>query len=272
MKIKVLILLAIFGTVNAIAQTNINDYKYVTVPHYFEFVKGKNAHRLNTTTRFLFKKNGFNAFMEDEIKEDDYKDNNCLALKAEVVKVNAILKTKLKVVLKNCNDEVVFESKTGESKLKTYGEAYKEALTKAFESFSDLNYQYKPNNNVVKEKKEEVKAVVTEVLEKKEDEKEEVAGQQATKKIIQTEVVEKKEIPVAPIKEQPSTLHAQATDSGFKVVDNASNIVMILLKTARPDFFIVKDQNAIVYKEEGNWYISKTVGNESTKEKLEIKF
>jgi hypothetical protein len=70
----VITLILVFGcVVLSKAQTTIDDYKYVVVPHFYEFVKGKDAYRLNTITRHLLRKNGFAAFMEEEIKESDYK-------------------------------------------------------------------------------------------------------------------------------------------------------------------------------------------------------
>ena len=186
MKKAVITLILVLGlVVFAKAQSSINDYKYVVVPHFYEFIKGKDTYRLNTITRYLLKKKGFAAFMEEEIKESDYKSNNCLALKADVVSINSMLKVKLKVVLKNCDGDIIFESEVGASKLKEYDIAYKEALNKAFESFEGISYKYTPNKEILaradknesdakvaeaEKEVEKLKAEIQELKEKKEKE------------------------------------------------------------------------------------------------------
>jgi hypothetical protein len=67
-------------------------------------------------------------------------------------------------------------------------------------------------------------------------------------------------------------LYAQPVENGFQVVDTSPKIVMILLETAKSNVFIVKGQNAIVYKEEGSWYLSKNDGTKVSIEALNIKF
>ena len=47
---------------------------------------------------------------------------------------------------------------------------------------------------------------------------------------------------------------------------------MILLKTSKENTFIVKGENAIVYEEDGFWYISKNDGVKVSVERLDIKF
>ena len=278
----------LLGVFSLQAQSNINNYKYVTVPYFFEFVKGKNAHRLNTTTRFLLKKNGLNAFMDDELTANDYKQNNCLALQTDVIKINALLKTKLKVVLKNCNDEVIFESKVGESKAKSYDEAYQEALMDACESFADLNYKYTPANQPIsKEEPEETIETPKEItvveeqpkhVEKIEQEvaKKEVAESTKEEVIesVESNIQEKVEIeePVIATPKPSNVLYAQAIDEGYQVVDSTPKVVMVLLKTSLVDVFLVADKNAIVFKENGLWVISKNKDGEIIKEILELKF
>ena len=38
---------------------NINDYKYVSVPDRFDFLKTSDQYQLNSLTEFLLKKNGY---------------------------------------------------------------------------------------------------------------------------------------------------------------------------------------------------------------------
>ncbi|HEX9828033.1 MAG TPA: hypothetical protein VGA80_15645, partial [Flavobacteriaceae bacterium] len=74
------------------------------------------------------------------------------------------------------------------------------------------------------------------------------------------------------VKEASNLLYAQPVENGFQVVDTSPKIVMILLETAKSNVFIVKGQDAIVYKEEGSWYLSKNDGTKVSIEALNIKF
>ena len=98
------------------------------------------------------------------------------------------------------------------------------------------------------------------------------------KNIVEVVISEEKSKKVEPIiqevkvKEDNLSLYAQATNNGFQVVDNTPKVVMILLKTSKENTFIVKGENAIVYEEDGFWYISKNDGVKVSVERLDIKF
>jgi hypothetical protein len=74
------------------------------------------------------------------------------------------------------------------------------------------------------------------------------------------------------VKEDLQMLYAQPIENGFQIVDSTPKVVMILLETPKENTFIVKDQNAIVYKQDGFWYLSKNDGSSKTLETLNIKF
>ena len=67
-------------------------------------------------------------------------------------------------------------------------------------------------------------------------------------------------------------LYAQAIQNGYQIVDSSPKVVMILLETAKEDTFIVKGETAIVYKEDGFWYISRNDGLKLETELITIKF
>lgn len=307
MKKRILtIALILVGFTVSFGQNSLNDYKYVIVPNYFEFLKGKDMYRLNTMTRFLLKKYGLNAYMEEEITAQDYKRNNCLGLRANVLNIKGMFTTKVKVVLTNCNNEVVFETKEGKSKIKTYEEGYKDALQKAFVSFEDIDYQYNPNNALANNQNSEVsinensdeevqqlKAQIEQLKKEKELEAKKIAAankkaEEERKKQMQEEkeMIKKVNNEKFNVKEEfgqtkaekrlknnnsskPSNLlYAQELENGYQLVDNTPKVVMVLIETPQKNFYIVKDQNAIVFKENGAWYFSK--GDE--KKQLNIKF
>lgn len=74
------------------------------------------------------------------------------------------------------------------------------------------------------------------------------------------------------LKHDAQTLFAQPIEKGYQVVDTTPKIIMILLETPKANTFIVKDQNAIVYEEDGFWYLSKNDGTSTSLERINIKF
>jgi hypothetical protein len=257
MKSKFLIALtAFFLTSTLLSQTNLNDYKYVILPRKYDFLKEVDKYQLNSLTKFLFEKENFNVFYDDESFPEDFSKDRCLALFANVLDDSKMFKTKLSVQLRDCNNNIVFTSVEGSSKEKNYKNAYHEALRTAFTSLQEVNYKYQPKGQpeII-----EVKPPTTPKPEKP-------VVKEAPKNVIQQEskepAVTKKDI-------SDNTLYAQQIEKGFQLVDSTPKIVMKLVNTPKQDVYIVKGQDAIVYKEDGFWYIASD--NKSVKS-LNIKF
>ncbi|MCF6295474.1 MAG: hypothetical protein L3J25_07270 [Flavobacteriaceae bacterium] len=264
------------------AQTNLNDYKYVIVPNKFDFLKEADKYQLNSLTKFLFNKYGFEAFMVNEQFPQDLVKNACLSLRSEVINDSGMFKTKLMVVLKNCNNEIIFTSRVGETKEKEFKKAYNLALRDAFISFETINYSYKPNDKMVAETRQ-IKPTTTQEIEKLKEEiktlKEEkyssikVSAKVEDKKVeIVEETVVVPEVKKVNTVKTSNVLYVQEIVNGFQIVDSTPKIVMILLVTPKQDVFIVKGKDAIVYKEDGFWYLSENNGLKTTTKTLNIKF
>ena len=73
--------------------------------------------------------------VEGEQYPDDLAGNVCMGLTSDVEKGKGMFKTKLNVVLKNCQGGVIYTSEVGESRIKEYDKAYSDALRNAFKSF-----------------------------------------------------------------------------------------------------------------------------------------
>src|SRR5690606_635994 len=116
--------------------------KYINVPVKYEFLKEADQYQLNSLTRFLFNKEGFTVLPDKENYPEDYKQNRCLALRANLVNNSGMFNTKVVLELVDCNDKVVFTSKEGTSREKDFKTGYHEALREAFESFKSINYSY----------------------------------------------------------------------------------------------------------------------------------
>jgi len=268
------------------AQSSLNDYKYIIVPNKYDFLKEADKFQLNSLTKFLFNKNGFISLLEDENYPEDLVNNSCLSLKVDVEKLNSLLKTKLVIVLKNCKNNIVFTSEIGETREKEYRKAYNLALRDAFKSIETINYSYKPSKNIASqvskpsaESNQEIEKLKEEIksLKEKESSKVEVATKVEDKKVEIEDKVEEIVETVAPKQEfktvkVSNVLYAQEIDNGFQVVDSTPKVVMILLSTPKQDAFIVKGRDAIVYKEDGFWYLSENNGGTTTTNTLNIKF
>ena len=266
----------------------INNYKYIVIPLKYELLSKADQYQINSLTKFLFNKYGYSAFLENDTFPEDLSSNRCLALRAELVKAKgAFLSTRLIINLLDCKGQLIVSSKIGKTKEKEYKAAYNIALRGAFESFQFHNYKYKPvlsvinsssnNNNITaklsdgekKQAQEEIERLKQEVAALKEEKE---AKPNVIEAVIETPTKEKKAEKLIELKEDSKTLYAQPIDNGFQVVDSSPKVVMILLETPKENTYIVKGQNAIVYKEDGFWYLSRNDGKSISLETLNIKF
>ncbi len=248
------------------AQTDINNYKYVVIPLQYEFLKGKDTYRLNTLTRVLFKREGFDAYFNEEQLPEDLFNDRCLALYADVKEVKGgFRKTKLEIVIKDCNGELVLKSEVGQSGENVHEKRHQEALTEAFKSIKKLNYSYKP-----KEKEENI--VENETVETVEelDELEKVGEVEIEKTVEAKEETVKEEEP-KPVKNK-NALNAKSIPQGFHLLNADSKLIMTLYKTAADDVFIVKGKDAIVFKSGIKWMYSQNDGASTVLKELDIKF
>ncbi len=137
----ILILLVLFSTAIQ-AQNNSKTYKYAIVPLQYNFLSKPNQFQLNVLTRVKLKEAGFKVYMDEGEKMPiELSENNCMALKANVIKEKGIFTSNLLFQLRNCYGNVVFESR-GSSREKAYEVAYKEALTIALDEFLFISSKY----------------------------------------------------------------------------------------------------------------------------------
>ncbi|TVZ58900.1 hypothetical protein NA63_1415 [Flavobacteriaceae bacterium MAR_2010_105] len=276
------------------AQENINNYKYVIVPTSYDFLEGQDRYQLNSLTKFLFNKYGFTAFFQNEDFPQDLRNNRCLAMFVNVEKEKGFLRTKLRIDLLDCNGNLVTSSRVGSTNEKEFDKAYNLALRDAFETFQHIDYSYQPSKTTVAstavepaasenlvEKEKEIERLQDELKSLKEEKKEPVKTNEAPVPVVKEEpkietIVEEGQPKVVEanieVKEASDLLYAQPIANGFQVVDLTPKIVMVLLETAKTDTFLVKDDDAIVYKENGLWYLSRNDGSKVSIEPLNIKF
>jgi len=254
------------------AQNNINDYKYIIIPKKYDFAKSEDQYQLNSLTKFLFNKHGYEAYFENEEFPEDLEKNRCLALTTEVSNEKKnMFKTKLEIILKDCYGKVVITSEIGESRLKKFNKSYTQALRAAFETFENLEYKYVPKQEI------SIETPKTETINIEESKAKDVSEDvvKVVKEEVNNEVDKVAEVvreAESNTKDNSDLYYAQPTKNGFQLVDSEPKIVMILLSTAAEDVYLVKDKNAIVFKEDGFWYYSENNGKGAEKKLINIKF
>ena len=223
---------------------SVNDYKAVIVPLKYDFLKNENQYRLNTLTKFNLGKAGFISFYNKETIPAEYNDR-CSLLYANVERENGFLITKLYIIFKDCNDKIIFKSNVGKSKEKDFQTAYLEAFNEAFQSVYDLHYKYsgiiaKPQTEIVP-----------------------TASQVTSIETIQSNIA----------LNDPNLLYAQATPTGFQLIDSTPKVVMKLMKTSQNNSFIaIKDaiQGSLILKD-NQWFFEFYKNDQLISKKVNVK-
>ncbi len=281
MKTKYILILVICCNVSYISaqlSSNLNNYKYIIVPDKYDFFKEPNKYRLNELTVFLFQKKGFNVLSIADPYPADLADNNCLALRANVTKESSLLRTRLKVELNDCKGHKVYETKIGKTIERNVYKSYNLALRDAFTSFDVVNYNYNGKTLApVKTNVTDTNATpnISKTTASTQDEIKKLKAQVATlkqEKEKQAEELKKDQPSKVSLNFERTVLYAQKIENGFQLVDKTPQVVMILLETARRDTFIVKGENATVYKDNDVWYLSKNENDKVVTTQLTIKF
>ena len=245
---KILLSLILLLSLASFSQT-INDYQYVIVPIKFDFLKENDQYRLNTTTKLLLQKYGFKAFLNSEQPPAEASSNRCSVLYAFLDQNSNMFTTKIKVVLKDCFDKVVFETDYGVSRIKEFAPAYNEALRNAFKSFDKLEYKYNGGNVVV------VETVAPAVPEKPTPE---VSTLNTNTTSETTEVF----------------YFAQPTPNGFQVVNSEPKVILRLFNTSQKNVFIGtrNNINGVVLSKNGKWVFEYYDSGKLVSEGINLKF
>jgi len=136
------LVLLLFLSYSGYSQTTISNYKYVVVPEKFNFLKQKDQYSLNSLTKGLLEYKGFTVYFDNTNLPGEVANNRCRALSADVLEKSGMFSTRLTLILKDCQGNIVFKSKEGESREKEYRVAYNMALRDAFTSLDTVPYSY----------------------------------------------------------------------------------------------------------------------------------
>ena len=227
---------------------SINDYQYIIVPSKFTDFKVEGKYSLNLSTKLLLQKYGFKAFLTTDSIPDEIANSSCKKLYADLVNDNGIMTTKVKIVIKDCREKILFETAFGSSREKELPIAYNFAFREAAKSFEKLNYKYNGKNDI-----NAITVVVT-----KESENNVPTSSSNTSSSDTSQVF----------------YFAQPTTNGYQIVDNEPKIIMKLFNTSQKNVFMaVKGEiNGTVISKDGEWFFEYYENRKLVSELLKLKF
>lgn len=252
---KHLISLLVLITGFATAQRTVNDYQYAVVPAKFEFSRDADQYKLNTYTKMYMEKYGFITFMENEVPRE-LANSNCNKLYVDLIENKTLFTTKLTVVLKDCQNKILFKSDEGLSKEKEFKIAYPQALRQAFNSFNTLNYKYSGAELAV-ESSQNMPATSNPNMTVK------PMANDAAGVVLTGTAAGAKDL-----------LFAQPTANGFQVVDTTPKVILRLKVTSKQDVFIAERESVsgLLFTANGKWIFEYYLQGTLVSETLNIKF
>ena len=280
-KIVSILIICCFALLKVNSQTEVNSYKYIIVPLQYKFLKGENKYRLNTLTKQLFLKSGYEVYYDKQLIPADLFEDRCLAMYADVNEIDRGFRiTNLEIELRDCKGELILKSDLGRSGINNHEKRFTTALRNAYDTFSDrLFYQDTAKSTSTEEKvvdnktsdKPLVKSDVT--LDVYENSKKVVETKDTNEKEAEstTEITAGEQETVEEASDN-EILYAQEVDNGYQLVNSESKVVMVLLKTGLDDVFNVKGNDAIIFKKDGVWMYSENKENGVKLKPLNIKF
>lgn len=162
-KILLLLCLTVVSFVNKLSAQNnyerLNDFKFVVVPMQYAMFDEENKYLLNSLSKHLLTEAGFTTYVNTDPKLTNMELDRCMGLYAHISGTPEdffSLKTKIRLQLKDCKGNLVYETSEGVSKLKKYKEAYQEALRDAASALSSLDYAYNGGEGYFASQKEDV--------------------------------------------------------------------------------------------------------------------
>lgn len=246
---KFLFILVLFLSIPAFAQS-LNDYQYLIVPAKYESFKENDKFRLNSLTKAFFVKYGFKTYLSNESIPEEVNNKRCIALNAYLVIDNGMFMTKVKLQLKDCKDNVVFETDFGSSRSKEFNVAYNQALREALQSFDKVSYKYTGKND---------------------------------SSIETTAVTVTPDAPEVNAPGSPTTVaennpelffFAQPIANGFQIVDSEPRVIMRLFNTSQKNVFIgiKEDTHGVVILKNNQWFFEYYEKGKLVSEPLKLRF
>ncbi|MCA0133614.1 hypothetical protein [Winogradskyella alexanderae] len=278
-KFFLLLLILSFTLTKTNAQAKVNTYKYVIVPLQYKFLKGQNAYRLNTLTKQLFLKSGYEVYYDNQLLPDDVFEDRCLAMYVDVNEVDKGFRlTNLEIELKDCRGKLILKSDLGTSGINMHEERYQTALRNAYETVNDRLF-YQENSKLYSSESETVIADVQNEIEETVNTNVVATSNKKMKTTKESKIDDKLESSTKLTEDNTDkeetpmiVFYAKKIENGFQLVNQERKTEMVLLNTALDNVFLVKGGDAIVFKKEGDWILSKNGKDGVQVVSLNIKF
>jgi hypothetical protein len=155
---KIYFLMLFLFSVSIFSQSNNPiSYKYIIVKSTFDFLKQVDRYRTSSFTKFLFEKEGFKVYLDNEQLPEELYYNKCKAMFVDIKDDSNLFYTKNFIELLDCNNNLIHTSQIGKSKLKDYEKTYRQSIRNAFSTFKNLDSVYTSFSSVkiTKSKKKE---------------------------------------------------------------------------------------------------------------------
>jgi hypothetical protein len=247
-------------------QSKLDKYQYIIVPDKFDFVKSTDQYKTSSLTKFLLRKKGFKVFLSNERLPQDLQNNRCTALMVNIKDESSMFTTKSAIIIQDCHGKVLYTSKIGKSKEKSFKKAYQEAIRNAYASMTDFEYSYTSPLVVMKEEKKEA------TLTKKMPNKLVVPITTVQEVVVIPEVKKEAETVGITVSNAIDVLYAQPINNGFQLINTKPEVVFSILNTNLKDVFVLKDRNGIFYKLGENWVSEYYENNQLIQKEFQLKF
>ncbi len=193
------VLLIAFFSIASFAQKK----QTILISNKYEFQKQKNSFNINNMLKAILVSNNYQVYFEDEVLPIEVAQNACDVLTGVLVDKSNMFVTKVKLQLKDCRNNVVYETAEVKSREKDIQTAYIEVIR----LLSPELKKYKP---AVIQKKAVVIETPPEIVQKPSE-------------IVTRTVVKYQFIEIA---------------NGYAIMDNTPKVILQIYKTTNPNVFI----------------------------------
>lgn len=111
-------------SIHSFAQQN----KVIIISNKYEFQKEKNTYNINTMLKAILVSNNYQVFFEDEVLPVEIAQNRCNALAGVLVDNSNMFLTKMKFQIKDCQNNLLFETAEVKTREKDIQNAYIETI------------------------------------------------------------------------------------------------------------------------------------------------
>jgi hypothetical protein len=234
--------------------------KYIIVKSTFDFLKQVDRYRTSSFTKFLFEKEGFKVYLDNEQLPEELYYNKCKAMFVDIKDDSNLFYTKNFIELLDCNNNLIHTSQIGKSKLKDYEKTYRQSIRNAFSTFKNLDSIYTSFSSV-KITKSTKKESNLEIVAKTKETKQEII-----KPAVNSSTSEKKNNLIY------SSLIAKDISSGYQLLNRKNQVIFIILKTGNQNRFIIKNKNGSLINKGSYWLAEYYEDQKLITKKIKINF